>query len=436
MAGSSEDRPSPNSRSSGLVRSALARSVQQHKAFLELARIVSAGEQGLWTGALPILLGPSGATWGAAYRVVGATLELAASEALPMLLRPHVEAFDFARHNAFAACRAVRSRRSVTDDRLFTGTFSARTLASLEGAGISAGTAVPIVHGGAVFGVLLVGTNREPMDPDALAFLDAAASFLAPALAIAESSHHPGLDRSTPPPARTSSQGPARASSMPPPKKAIDVARAVLDALQQAAPVLRRLGTDVRVANDDDCFTLCEPGDLRLAIANLIVNAAEAASERAPIAGAPSTPRRVRVSVVREGAAIAVAVDDSGRGVPHDLRTRVFEPGFSTRGKGRGEGLSSVRQFAAEHGGHVEISSSELGGASFRLLLPSTTTRPEVSLGPSKHTSATWPQLRIPTRGRESRPARAAGDAKDNDGDGNDGDPDGARSALRKVVSW
>jgi hypothetical protein len=136
----------------------------------------------------------------------------------------------------------------------------------------------------------------------------------------------------------------------------------------------------------------------------------------------------VRVSVAREGAGIAICVDDSGRGVPHDLRARVFEPGFSTRGKGRGDGLHMVRQFAHEHGGHVEIATSELGGASFRLMMPATHVRPEVPTGPSRHTSATWPQLRIPSRSRESRPAAARGGGGD---DGNDGDPDGASPTIR-----
>ncbi len=437
-AGSGDERLSQrDTRTSGTVRSALARSVHQHRGFLELARVVAAGEQGVWTGALPLLLGPAGAAWGVAYRVVGATLEMAASEALPTLLRPHVETFDFARHNAFAACRAVRSRRVVSDDRLFSGTLSTKTLQGLEAAGIAAGTAVPIVHGGAVFGVLLVGSStREPFDTDSLGFLEAAASFLAPALAIAESSQHPAVERSSPP-SRLVSNAPERASShpAPPPRRATDAARAVLDALQQAAPVLRRLGTDVRVANDDDCFALCEPGELRLAIANLVVNAAEAASERAPLAGAPTTPRRVRVSVAREGAGVAICVDDSGRGVPHDLRARVFEPGFSTRGKGRGDGLHMVRQFASEHGGHVEIAASEMGGASFRLLLPATHIRPEVTPGPSRHTSATWPQLRIPTRVRESRPA--GGSRRRDDDSGSDDDSgDGHVPSMRSVSSW
>ena len=380
--------------------------------------MVAAGEQGVWTGALPIVLAPAGATWGAVYRSTGATLEMAASEGVPIGLRAQMATFDFARHTAFAGCRAARSRRVVSDERLFSGTLSTRSREAFEAAGIAAGVAVPIAHAGVVLGVLVAGASaKEPLDPDALSFLDAIASFVAPAVAVAESSRHPAAERSTPPSRISNAAPPTLPSTAPPPqKRSTDAARAVLDALQQAAPVLRRLGTDVRVANDDDCFIACEQADLRLAIAHLIVNAAEAAAERAPLAGAPTTPRRVRVSVMREGGAVTVSVDDSGRGVPHDLRARVFEPGFSTRGKGRGDGLSVVRQFAGEHAGHVEIASSELGGASFRLVLPATSTRPETQ-GPSRHTSATWPQLRIPGRGRETRSAAAGSDGEEDDPD-------------------
>ncbi|MFO0589050.1 MAG: GAF domain-containing sensor histidine kinase [Polyangiaceae bacterium] len=403
-------------RGSGQQRSALARSLQQHRAFLELSRVVAAGEQGVWTGALPLVLAPAGATWGAVYRSTGATLEIAASEGVPLALRAQLATFDFARHTAFAGCRAARSRRVVADERLFSGTLPTRTREALEAAGIASGVAVPIAHAGAVLGVLVVGASaKDPIDQDAVLFLDAIASFVAPAVAVSESSRHPAAERSGPS-SRVSAPPTLPSSAPPPPKRSTDAARAVLDALQQAAPVLRRLGTDVRVANDDDCFIACEPGDLRLAIAHLIVNAAEAAAERAPLAGAPTTPRRVRVSVVREGSLVTVSVDDSGRGVPHDLRARVFEPGFSTRGKGRGDGLSVVRQFAGEHAGHVEIASSEMGGASFRLVLPGTSTRPEAA-GPSRHTSATWPQLRIPGRSRESRPAAAGAESEDEDPD-------------------
>ncbi len=412
-------------RSSGTVRSPLARSIHQHRAFLELARIVAGGEQGLWTGALPVLLAPLGASWGVAYRVAANTLELVASEGLPVGLRTHVQGFELGKHSAFAGCRAVRSRRAVSDERLFAGVVDARTAAQLDAVGIAAGTAVAVAHGGVVVGILVVGAlTREMLDPDALAFLDAAASFLAPALTLAE---HPGrvgaeerrADERRPPSA------PRLAAPVAPPRKVTDVGRAALDAVKQVASTLRRTGTDMRMAVDDDCFAAGDANELMLAIAHLVSNAADAAAERAPIAGAPSLPRRVRLSVAREGATIAVGVEDSGRGVPHDLRARVFEPGFTTKGQGRGRGLHQVRQIALELGGHVEVAASELGGASFRLILPVSAVRPDDG-GPGMwRNGATWPQLRATQGAREIRPA-----------DDSEDDPEGGLQLRRAVNSW
>lgn len=389
-------------RSSG-TRSSLARALHQNRAFHELARLIAAGEHGLWTGALSILLGPSGASWGVAYRLSGPVLELAVSEGLPVGLRANLDAFDLHRHSAFAACRAVRSRRAVNDERLFIGVVDARTALHLDTAGACSGTAVPIVYGGAVFGVLVVGAaTREAIDADALTFLETATSLLAPALALLEA-RRPSTD--------TRTSEPPRLSSPPPPRKIADVSRATLDAIQQTGPLLRRMVTDIRSAVEEDCVAFGDASDVRVAVVHLVANAVEAAAERAPLSGVPSMPRRVRVTVTREAAAVAVCVEDSGRGVPPDMRSRVFEAGVTTKGRGRGNGLSLVRQIARDQGGHIEVGTSELGGASFRMVLPASLGKLESGDRiPSKRGfSATWPRFRAPS----DRPSGKGGDGDD-----------------------
>ena len=408
-SGAADERPSlRDPRSSGSIKSSIARAVHQHRGFVQLARIVAVGEAGIWTDALPVVLPPAGAAWGAAYRVSGGKLELAASEAIPMALRAHLETFDLGSNPAFAACRAVRTRRPVSEDRLFTGAVDARVTAQLDAAGISVGTAVPIVHGGTVLGVLVAGTSmRDPIDPESLQFLDAAASFLAPALALAESAARgPASDQRRSPSQPRVQSVPAGA------RRPVDAGRIALDAVHHIGPVLRRLGADVRMNVDEGCHVLGDGEDLRLAVAHLVTNAAEASAERAPVLGAPSLPRRVRVTLSREGAAVALGVEDSGRGVPLDLRARVFDAGFSTKGKGRGNGLSQVRQIALDHGGHVEIAASDLGGALFRLVIPATSARPEQPAPGLPH-SATVPQMRA--AGRSQRPRPASGEDDDSD---------------------
>lgn len=402
-----DERPSlRDPRSSGSIKSSLARAVHQHRGFLELARIVAAGEGGIWTGALPAVLGPAGASWGAAYRVTAGSLELAASEGVPMSLRSHIASIELGRHPAFAACRALRSRRSVTDERLFTTIVDPRVSAQLDAAGITVGVAVPIVHGGTVFGILLAGTtSREPVEAEALTFLEAVATLIAPAIGFAEIAKTPSSDQR-----RSSSHPRLTAAAASAARKPVDAGRVTLDAVQQIGAVLRRLGADVRTSIEEGCQVLGDPNELRLAVAHLLTNAAEAAAERAPMSGAPTQPRKVRVSLAREGTAVALGIEDSGRGVPPDLRSRVFDTGFSTKAKGRGNGLSQVRQIALDHGGHVEIAASELGGALFRLVLPTTAARPDQQGASTLPHNATVPQMRAARTQRSKSDPPADGD--------------------------
>ncbi|MBN2559989.1 MAG: histidine kinase, partial [Phycisphaerae bacterium] len=63
-------------------------------------------------------------------------------------------------------------------------------------------------------------------------------------------------------------------------------------------------------------------------------------------------------------------VHDSGLGVAPELRQAVFEPFYSTKPAGNGLGLLSVRAGAIAHGGTVEVTESELGGACFTVSIP------------------------------------------------------------------
>jgi signal transduction histidine kinase len=86
------------------------------------------------------------------------------------------------------------------------------------------------------------------------------------------------------------------------------------------------------------------------------------------------TPREGRVSL---GAAevegkLQVWVEDSGPGIPEELRPKIFEPYQQGRnGKGGvGLGLTIVRTFVEAHGGRVWIEGPPAGGARFVVELP------------------------------------------------------------------
>ena len=55
---------------------------------------------------------------------------------------------------------------------------------------------------------------------------------------------------------------------------------------------------------------------------------------------------------------------------PPELRSRVFEPFFTTRPRGTGLGLAIARQIVEAHGGHIEVGDADGGGARFSITLP------------------------------------------------------------------
>jgi nitrogen fixation/metabolism regulation signal transduction histidine kinase len=97
-------------------------------------------------------------------------------------------------------------------------------------------------------------------------------------------------------------------------------------------------------------------------LVNLLENAAEAAGEGGQVLA------RVRALADR----IAIEVHDSGPGLSDLARKSLFQPTISFKKRGMGLGLSIARKSALLTGGDILLIAGELGGAGFRVLLPST----------------------------------------------------------------
>ena len=100
---------------------------------------------------------------------------------------------------------------------------------------------------------------------------------------------------------------------------------------------------------------------LRDALSNLLLNALQA------------TPQGGKVELIAAAAdsELLISVQDSGSGVPADLRERIWEPFFTTRQRGTGLGLAIVRKRVQEVGGSASLDVSRNGrGALFQLRLP------------------------------------------------------------------
>ncbi len=69
---------------------------------------------------------------------------------------------------------------------------------------------------------------------------------------------------------------------------------------------------------------------------------------------------------------IAIDVADSGKGIAKNNLNKIFNPGFSTKKRGWGLGLTLAKRIVENyHKGKISVLSSELGkGTTFRVVLP------------------------------------------------------------------
>jgi signal transduction histidine kinase len=69
---------------------------------------------------------------------------------------------------------------------------------------------------------------------------------------------------------------------------------------------------------------------------------------------------------------VQFVVEDSGPGIPPEIRHRIFDPFFTTKGpdEGTGLGLAICQRVVSEVGGKIWLEESSLGGARFVVELP------------------------------------------------------------------
>ena len=120
---------------------------------------------------------------------------------------------------------------------------------------------------------------------------------------------------------------------------------------------------------------LLDRDQLRQVLANLVQNAADAASAGRD-AGAPGDGRDGEVWVhARVGVTgvLTIEVEDDGPGMPSEVASRAFEPLFTTKRKGTGLGLAIVTKNVAAHGGEVRFEDRAPNGTRFIVEIPPAT---------------------------------------------------------------
>jgi CheY-like chemotaxis protein len=128
----------------------------------------------------------------------------------------------------------------------------------------------------------------------------------------------------------------------------------------------RRRGVEIEVVTDlaEHLPQIAgDPAELREAFTNLVLNAVDAMPKGGTLTLRTGTP----------DGQVAVAVTDTGTGIPEPIRQKIFDPFFTTKGpKGTGLGLSMAYGILARHSGRITVESEEGHGTTFRLIFPPT----------------------------------------------------------------
>ncbi len=160
-------------------------------------------------------------------------------------------------------------------------------------------------------------------------------------------------------------------------EREFDLHELVASSLQELEGIAGSKGIGLeRGALKGSCPVLADESLIRRALSNLLSNAIK------------NTPEggRVRVSVDRSASgggaaeqregALSVTVEDTGRGLSDDDRTRIFERFYQSPGQagqkasGTGLGLAITREIVDAHGGSIWAEKAEGGGTRFTFTLP------------------------------------------------------------------
>jgi two-component system, sporulation sensor kinase E len=147
-----------------------------------------------------------------------------------------------------------------------------------------------------------------------------------------------------------------------PPKLALtSVNQVVRDTLDLLRPEIENRGQAIveKLSNQLPDIPL-DAAQIKQVLLNLIKNAMQAMSRGGELT----------IQTGNGTEAVFVSISDTGRGIPEEKLTRIFEPYFTTKKKGSGLGLMIVQRIIRDHAGRIDIESKPGQGTTFRIWLP------------------------------------------------------------------
>ena len=134
------------------------------------------------------------------------------------------------------------------------------------------------------------------------------------------------------------------------------------------APNLESRGVQLVVEFRPDLFVRADSSYLKQVLINLVRNGADAIECTGTVT-MRARPERVQLGG-RETPVVILEVTDTGKGIPAEVRERLFDPFFSTKETGTGLGLSIAARIVERHGGALRYQTRVGHGTTFGVVLP------------------------------------------------------------------
>jgi predicted ATPase/signal transduction histidine kinase len=108
----------------------------------------------------------------------------------------------------------------------------------------------------------------------------------------------------------------------------------------------------------------CYPGQLNQVFMNILSNAIDAIDSTG----------KITITTTNIDGMVRISIKDNGRGIPENLKEKIFEPFYTTKavGKGTGLGLSISHGIIEKLNGRIEVNSRVREGTEFAIILPVT----------------------------------------------------------------
>ncbi len=158
-----------------------------------------------------------------------------------------------------------------------------------------------------------------------------------------------------------------------------DINKAIETTLTVARNEWKYLAKVVTDFDPDLPLVPCFVNDFNQIILNTVVNAAHAIGEVVKNSGDLGT---ITLSTRKDGDWAEVRIQDSGTGIPEDIKAKIFDPFFTTKevGKGTGQGLAIVHAIVVKkHQGAVSLETEQGKGTTFIFRLPISSTYSQIN---------------------------------------------------------